>query len=96
VSDIETIADSIAIMKSGILVTTGTQPDVIAQVDGKVFETIIDGTALESFRSSQFVVNTIRQKDKTRVRYISDRPAPSSTPYAATLEDAYLFLTKSN
>ena len=96
VSDIETIADSIAIMKSGTLVTSGTQPDVIAQVENKVFETIIDGAALESFRSTQFVVNTIRQKDKMRIRYISDQPVPSSTPFVATLEDAYLFLTKSN
>ncbi len=95
VSDIETIADSIAIMKSGTLVTTGTQPDVIARVEGKVFETVIDGTAVESFRATQFVVNTIRQKDKIRIRYISDQPAPSSTLFAATLEDAYLFLTKS-
>jgi len=96
VSDIETIADAVAIMKSGTLITTGTQADVIAQVEGKVFETIIDGTALEGFRAKQFVVNTIRQKDKMRLRYISNQPVPSSTPFAATLEDAYLFLTKSN
>ena len=96
VSDIETIADAVAIMKSGTLITSGTQADVIAQVDGKVFETVIDSTALEAFRSTQFVVNTIRQKDKMRLRYISDQPVPSSTPFAATLEDAYLFLTKSS
>lgn len=96
VSDIETIADSVAIMKSGTLITSGTQSDVIAQVEGKVFETIIDGTDLEEFRSSQFVINIIRQKDKMRLRYISNRPASSSIPFTATLEDAYLFLTKSN
>jgi ABC-type multidrug transport system ATPase subunit len=96
VSDIETIADAVAIMKSGTLITTGSQAEVIAQVDGKVFETIIDSTALETFRAKQFVVNTIRQKDKVRLRYISDQPVPSSTPFAATLEDAYLFLTKSS
>ena len=96
VSDIETIADAVAIMKSGTLITSGTQAEVIAQVDGKVFETVIDSTALEAFRSKQFVVNTIRQKDKMRIRYISDQPVTASTPFAATLEDAYLFLTKSN
>jgi ABC-type multidrug transport system ATPase subunit len=96
VSDIETIADSVAIMKGGALITHGTQADVIAQVEGKVFETLIETTALDSFRASQFVVNTIRQKDKVRVRYLSDQPAPASTAFAATLEDAYLFLTKSN
>lgn len=96
VSDIETIADSVAIMKSGTLITHGSQSDVIAKVEGKVFETVIDGTSLESFRSTQFVVNTIRQKDNVRVRYLSDQPVPSSTSFAATLEDAYLFLTKSN
>lgn len=96
VSDIETIADAVAIMKSGTLITSGTQAEVIAQVDGKVFETVIDSTSLEAFRAKQFVVNTIRQKDKMRIRYISDEPVAASTPFAVTLEDAYLFLTKSN
>lgn len=96
VSDIETIADEVAIMKGGTLITKGKQLDVIGQVDGKVFETVVDNSALENFKANNLVVNTIRQKEKTRVRYISSTLVESSTPFSATLEDAYLFFTKAS
>ncbi len=96
VSDIETIADEVAIMKSGELITKGTQPEVINTVDGKVFETVLISSLVNDFKTRHLVVNTIRQKDKTRLRYISDRPTEGSTPCTASLEDAYLFLTKNN
>lgn len=94
VSDIETIADEVAIMKGGLLITKGSQQDVIKQVEGKVFETLIENSLLNEFKRTNLVVNAIRQKDKTRVRYISDAPVAESTSYQASLEDAYLFLTK--
>ena len=94
VSDIETIADEVAIMKGGVLITKGSQQDVIKKVEGKVFEIVIDNSLLDEFKRTNHVVNTIRQKDKTRVRYISDQPVAESTSYQASLEDAYLFLTK--
>ncbi|MBP9925518.1 MAG: ABC transporter ATP-binding protein [Cyclobacteriaceae bacterium] len=94
VSDIETIADEVAIMKGGLLITKGYQQDVIKKVEGKVFETLIDNSLLDEFKRTNHVVNTIRQKDKTRVRYISDQPVAESTSSQASLEDAYLFLTK--
>jgi ABC-2 type transport system ATP-binding protein len=96
VSDIETIADEVAIMKNGVLITKGTQADVIKNVDGKIFETVLENTALDDFKIKHQVVNTIRQKDKTRVRYISETPVSTSTPFPSSLEDAYLFLTKSD
>lgn len=96
VSDIETIADEVAIMKSGELITKGTQPEVIQTVAGKVFETVIDSNEVSEFKTRHLVVNSIRQKDKTRLRYISNNPTEGSTPSTASLEDAYLFLTKSN
>jgi ABC-2 type transport system ATP-binding protein len=94
VSDIETIADEVAIMKGGVLITKGSQQDVIKKVEGKVFEIVIDNSLLDEFKRTNHVVNTIRQKDKTRVRYISDQPVAESVAYQASLEDAYLFLTK--
>jgi ABC-2 type transport system ATP-binding protein len=94
VSDIETIADEVAIMKGGVLITKGSQQDVIKKVEGKVFEIVIDNSLLDEFKRTNHVVNTIRQKYKTRVRYISDQPVAESVAYQASLEDAYLFLTK--
>ena len=96
VSDIETIADEVAIMKSGELITKGTQATVINTVDGKVFETVLDNDLVNDFKTKHLVVNSMRQKDKMRLRYISNKPTDGSTVCTASLEDAYLFLTKNN
>jgi ABC-2 type transport system ATP-binding protein len=96
VSDIETIADKVAIMQNGILITKGTQAEVIKQVEGKVFETLLENSDLPGFKTKHLVVNTSRQKDKVWVRYISNGPAKGSENTSASLEDAYLFLTNKN
>ena len=96
VSDIETIADEVAIMKGGMLLTKGTQNDVIAQVAGKVFETTLDQGQFGDFKNKHLVVNTNRQKDNVWIRYISNNPESNSVPAQASLEDAYLFLTNNN
>jgi ABC-type multidrug transport system ATPase subunit len=96
VSDIETIADEVAIMKNGVLLDKAIQPEIISHVDGKVFETLIDSSVLNSIKAKHIIINTTRQKEKTKVRYIikGQEPESASTPVTATLEDAYLFLTQ--
>jgi ABC-2 type transport system ATP-binding protein len=94
VSDIETIADEVAIMKNGRLITKGFQADVIEVVNDKVFELELDAGTLNSFKEKQLVVNTIRKKDKVLVRYIADGFIANATKVKASLEDAYLYLTK--
>lgn len=96
VSDIETIADEVAIMQNGRLLAKAVQPDIIKNVEGRVFETLIDSSNLADFKTKHLVIDTNRQKDKTRVRYITTTPLAGSTALTATLEDAYLFLTHSN
>ncbi len=95
VSDIETIADEVAIMKNGRLLDKAIQPDIISKVEGRVFETLLDSGELTTFKSKYLVINTSRQKEKTKVRYITknNEMALDSTAVNATLEDAYLFLT---
>jgi ABC-2 type transport system ATP-binding protein len=94
VSDIETIADEVAIMKNGHLITKGMQGDVIDSVKDKVFELEIDGSTLGDFKEKYLVLNTIRKKDKTLVRYISDEHLKGAVDCIASLEDAYLSLTR--
>ncbi|MDJ1485357.1 ABC transporter ATP-binding protein [Cytophagaceae bacterium YF14B1] len=95
VSDIETIADQVAVMQSGRLITKGFLPDIIKQAEGKIFEVQIDKSALSDFKLKYQVISTSRQNEYTRVRYLCQNSeiAPNSTPVTATLEDAYLFLT---
>jgi ABC-2 type transport system ATP-binding protein len=98
VSDIETIADEVAIMKNGKLITKAAQPDIIKLVEGKVFETLVDNNDVAGIKARYQVIDTGRQKDKTRVRFISHTGATelAATTVNATLEDAYLFLTHDN
>ncbi|CAN5233147.1 ABC transporter ATP-binding protein [soil metagenome] len=94
VSDIETIADEVAIMKTGQLITKGTQDDIVDTVREKVFESMIDDTGLAILKEKCLVVNLTRKKDKVLVRYIADSPISDAVNCTATLEDAYLYLTK--
>jgi len=96
VSDIETIADEVAIMQNGELITKGTQAEVVKQVEGKVFEILLENSALSDFKAKNLVVNTSRQKDQVWVRYIGRDAVNGSKPSPASLEDAYLFLTNNN
>ncbi|MFV8325222.1 ABC transporter ATP-binding protein [Flavobacterium sp. ZS1P14] len=94
VSDIETIADEVAIMKNGKLISQGFQQDIIDAVKNKVFELEIDNNDLNAFKESHLILNTIRKKDKILVRFIGKENLPDATLCNATLEDAYLFQTK--
>ena len=71
----------------------GTQDEIIDNVTGKVFETILDKAALASFKEKHLVVSTSRKNGMLAVRYISSAPAPDSVKCAASLEDAYLSFT---
>ena len=98
VSDIETIADEVAVMKNGILLDKAAQPDIIKLVDGKVFELIVSNDEIAGIRAKHQVIDTSRQKDKIRVRFITRTGQPETGAIAAnaSLEDAYLFLTQNN
>lgn len=96
VSDIDTIADQVAIMKTGSLIAMDYPEEIIAKVRGKVFEIDLSKSEASTFKEEHMVVNTTRKKDAIRVRYISDQSVPNATQTEASLEDAYLFLTKTN
>ena len=96
VSDIETIADDVAIMQNGKLITHAPQHAIIKQAEGSVFEILLPNGELNYFKQKFKVIDTSRHADGVKVRYIStsSSAAPSSKPVTATLEDAYLFLTQ--
>lgn len=94
VSDIETIADKVAIMKNGQLISQGYQQDIIDAVKNKVFELEIDKSDLNAFKDGHLILNAIRKKDKILVRFIGNEKLLDATICNATLEDAYLFQTK--
>jgi len=96
VSDIDTIADQVVIMKNGSLISQGDQESLIQYVQHKVFEITIEKEQLPVFKESHIVVSTTRKEGKLKVRYITDSPMDLSEPQTANLEDAYLYLTKTH
>ncbi|WP_430411265.1 ABC transporter ATP-binding protein [Kordia sp.] len=94
VSDIETIADEVAIMKQGSLIVKDSQEDIIQLAEGKVYETTVSKSNINNFKSYHTVVSSYRMQDSFRVRYISENPNIDAENVTATLEDAYIYLTK--
>lgn len=96
VSDIDTIADQVAVMKNGTLLSQGNQEQLIKLVNQKVFEIIINKEELKDFKTNHIIVSTARKEGNLSVRYISENPMIGSKSKKANLEDAYLYLTKTN
>ncbi len=96
VSDIDTVADKVAILKNGSLLDYGSQQEIIDKVDGKVFETMIDKNQLNTFKKQHNIVSASKKENQLYVRYISNNPVKNSKNQLANLEDAYLFLNKTN
>lgn len=96
VSDIDTIADQVAIMKNGSLLSYDNQEKLIQIVDQKVFEVLIPREQLDNFKKNNIVVSTARKNQEIAVRYISEIPIKDSITQTPNLEDSYLYLTKMN
>lgn len=100
VSDIDTISDEVAIMQDGQLLVRDNIDEIINSVKGKVVNTTIDKASLAVFKSQHTVINTMRKGNNIKVRYIDDHATHNInkdvTQEDATLEDAYLYLTKKN
>ena len=94
VSDIDTIADEVAVMKEGELILKDNPENIIATVSYKVYEIAIAKESLKNFKNEYTVVSTKRKNQQFVVRFISDKPVENATKKEANLEDAYLYLTR--
>ncbi len=94
VSDIDTVADKVAIMKNGNLLAYGDQEELIDKVKGKVFETTIDKNTLHEFKQNHIVIHTLIKGNSAIVRFISQQQPNEALAQKPTLEDAYLYTTK--
>jgi len=97
VSDVEAIASDIALINKGELLMHATPEDLLRGVEGKVWEWVVPGTALQGIKNQYLVSCTIRKSDGVQVRAVSDaQPVPEARAVSPTLEDAYLRLISSH
>ena len=99
VSDIETIANDIAIIYQGRLLEHQVPEVILNSVKNKVYEGTINNEELDSFRTNYLVCNSMRKADGWAIRFVLDRkenlPGFPVQPVIGTLEDAYLHIIDS-
>lgn len=94
VSDIEYIAKEIILMKKGKLLRKNTPTEIVAEMEGRVYEAIISSEQLPAIEDKYKVCNIKATTDGLHVRFISEEEvrreelqADLATPH---LEDVYL------
>jgi len=95
VSDVESIATHVAVMREGRLVAFGTAEDLLRQAAGSAWEATLASEVLAEQRSTLTVSSAVRHQDGVHVRLVgSTPPVPGARSVEPTLEDAYLYLMR--
>jgi len=93
VSDIESIATQIAVMRSGSLVAVATPEELLQRASGHVWEKVVGSDEFESVRGTLRISGAVRKSDGVHLRIVSDQEPPGGARQAeATLEDAFLHI----
>ena len=92
VSDVESIADWVFVMKQGRIIAQGCIRDLVEDVQGHVFEMAVKPSDVGRWETATTVANLRREDNRTILRIISeDMPSDKAVPVPATLEDLYLY-----
>lgn len=92
VSDIESIATEIAIMKDARLVALAPLEILLQAVEGSVWLTVMSSQEFEEARTRLKIANAVRKADGVHVRIVSPfPPVPSAISAEPGMEDAFLY-----
>lgn len=92
VSDIEAIANQVVMIKDKVIIHKDTIDNICNMLDKKVFEIDIDNKDIVEFRKKYLVLGQKTQKNKIRVRFISDRKKSDKWEEVyPNLEDVFLY-----
>lgn len=93
VADVTELCSNMAIMNLGEMVYQGTPQNVIAELNGKVWEKIIERSDVENYRKSHTVISDKMVAGKPLIHVLSDtNPGDGFNSVAPNLED--VFFTK--
>ena len=95
VSDVEATAAHIALIHDGRLVAHGAPEELLARVEGRVWELAVRAEHLDDARRFWRVGAALRRGPDVLLRVVADEiPRPDAKAVAPTLEDAYLALVR--
>ncbi len=91
VSDLEATASRIALLEHGRLLRVDTPEALMSEVEGRVWDWVVEVGQLAEVRERYQVSSTLRRGDGIQVRVIAGTaPGAGAVPRPASLEDAYL------
>jgi len=92
IHDIESICPNICVLDKGNMMYAGATADMIARVEGNVWQTACNPGEEQTLKENATVVSVKYTGGVPTVRYISDRAlCDRSAREQATLEDAYIY-----
>jgi ABC-2 type transport system ATP-binding protein len=93
VSDVESIATHVAVVREGRLVAFGTAERLLREAAGSAWEATLAADELAARRAQLVLSSAVRHGDGVHVRLVSGvAPVPGARPVEPSLEDAYLYL----
>jgi ABC-2 type transport system ATP-binding protein len=96
VSDIESIATEIAVMKNGSLLAHAAPEELLRAAAGQVWQAVIPSQDFERLRGTLKISSVVRKPDGVLVRFVGPAPEMPAVPAEPELEDAFLFLMSSS
>ena len=92
VSDIESIATQIAIMKDSRLVTLITPEALLRGATGRVWDLVVGSDDFARLKTTMKVSSAVRKSDGVHARVVAmEKPAPDAVAADPNLEDAFLY-----
>ena len=90
VSDVEAVAERIAVLRRGRLLTLARPEELLRSAEGRVFRALVAPERLAEAQRSLSVASLLRRPEGVHVRFVGAPDWPGAEPVEPTLEDAYL------
>jgi ABC-type multidrug transport system ATPase subunit len=92
VSDVESIATEIAVMKNGALMMMATPEVLLRTCEGQVWQSVVTSEQFDQLRTTLKISSAVRKPDGVHIRFVGSSPEIAATAAEPELEDAFLYL----
>ncbi|MDQ6623935.1 MAG: ABC transporter ATP-binding protein [Verrucomicrobiota bacterium] len=92
VSDIESIATEIAVMKEGALLTMAAPENLLRSAAGHVWQALVPSEEFKRLRGAIKISSAIRKPDGVQIRFVGPALDFAASAVEPELEDAFLYL----
>jgi ABC-2 type transport system ATP-binding protein len=92
VSDVESIATEIAVMKNGSLLTMAAPEVLLRRAERHVWKSVVPSEQFDQLRTTLKISSAVRRADGVHIRFVGPSPEMEATEVEPELEDAFLYL----